>query len=58
MIDAKKVNEQEAHVLLSFIRRGVRSNTIEIDGYPLFTFFVSLIHAGWDDCTYGSITYA
>ena len=56
MIDAKKVNEQEAHVLLSFIRRGVRSNTIEIDGYPLFTFFVSLIHSGWDDCTYGSIT--
>ncbi|CAF1131760.1 unnamed protein product [Adineta ricciae] len=56
MIDAKKVNEQEEHVLLSFVRRGVRSNTIEIDGYPLFTFFVSLIHSGWDDCTYSSIT--
>ncbi|CAF1133640.1 unnamed protein product [Adineta ricciae] len=56
MIDAKTVNEQEERVLLSFIRRGVRSNTIEIDDYPLFTFFVSLIHSGWDDCTYSSIT--
>ena len=57
MIDAKKVNEQEQRILLSFIQRGVRSNIIYIDGYPLFTFFISLIRSDWDYTTYNKITY-